>query len=344
LRLLVWFAKNGRKNLPWQGGRDPYPVWISEVMLQQTRVETVIPFFRQFMARFPDLLALANSSEDEVLGLWSGLGYYARARNLKRAAEQIRDCHAGLFPQRFEEVVALPGIGRSTAGAILSLALGQRHPILDGNVKRVLARCFLVDGWPGSSATARQLWQLSERLTPRERVGDYNQAMMDLGATLCIRGKPACQHCPLACICLAMKEGSQSDYPRPKPRRDMPVRRSRLVMLINEAGELLLERRPPTGIWGGLWSLPECEPEADLAGWIGQRFGLELEAAEDKQERRHTFSHFHLDYTPVLCRVRPMAGQVMDGQGRVWYNSGQDEIGGLASPVARLIAEYTGGK
>ncbi len=344
-RVIDWHTRNGRHDLPWQGAGDPYPVWVSEVMLQQTRVDTVIPYFHRFMACFPSIRALADASDDEVMRLWSGLGYYARARNLKRAAERIRDRHGGLFPQGFDDVVALPGIGRSTAGAILSLALGQVQPILDGNVKRVLARCFAVEGWPGSGATLRRLWQLAEGLTPAAKTGVYNQAMMDLGAMLCTRGdSPACGACPVADYCEALRSGRQADYPAPKPRRTLPVQERRLLMLIDGKGALLLERRPPSGIWGGLWSLPECDMAGDVGGWIESRFDARALSIEAMPARRHTFSHFHLDYVPVLCRVEAAARRVMDGKGRVWYNIGQDEIGGLASPVARLIEEYLGGE
>jgi len=336
--VLSWFGCHGRKNLPWQQQQAPYPIWVSEIMLQQTQVATVIPYFERFMQCFPDIESLANAYIDEVLHHWSGLGYYARARNLHRAAQQIRDQYAGDFPLLFEQVLALPGIGRSTAGAILSLGAGQRHAILDGNVKRVLARCFAIAGWPGHAAVQKQLWQLAEQHTPAKRVADYNQAMMDLGSLLCSRKKPRCRECPLAKICQAHAQGNETDYPTPKPRKTVPLRSTCMLMLINETGEIMLEQRPPSGIWGGLWSLPECPSEDQAEQWCRDYLGVSGRLISRWPVRRHTFSHFHLDITPLEIRIEPVDA-VMEAGRRLWYNPAQPDACGLAAPVARLIKE-----
>jgi A/G-specific adenine glycosylase len=335
-RLLAWFDRHGRHDLPWQHPATPYRVWVSEVMLQQTQVATVIPYFGRFMARFPDVAALAAAPLDEVLHLWSGLGYYARARNLHAAAKLIMERHGGRFPEDFEAVLALPGIGRSTAGAILSLGAGQHRPILDGNCKRVLARVAAVPGWPGEPRVQRQLWSLAEHFTPQQRCGAFNQAMMDLGATVCVRSRPHCLLCPLQPICRASLAGNPGAYPSPRPRKQLPVRQVRMLLLQSEQG-VLLERRPPSGIWGGLWGLPECAPELDWQSFVRERYGLEAAAGQEWPPLRHTFSHFHLDITPTAARVRPLAGTVMEGPQVVWYNSGSADNRGLAAPVARLL-------
>jgi len=338
-RVLSWYDRFGRKNLPWQRISSPYRVWVSEIMLQQTQVATVIPYYERFVERFPDLLRLADAPLDDVLHLWSGLGYYARARNLHQAARQVRDRHDGRFPTEMSGVVGLPGIGRSTAGAILSLASGQRHSILDGNVKRVLARCFAVEGWPGRSAVMNRLWQLSEELTPARRTAEYNQAMMDLGAGVCTRGRPDCGHCPLADVCIAGPRGEAGRYPASKPRKPLPVRAVRMLMIRNPAGGLLMEQRPPKGIWGGLWSLPECPMEEEPAAWCADRLGVRGEISAEWALRRHTFTHFHLDILPVEIRTDDTGNRVMDGDRLVWYNTATPDTRGLAAPVTRLIDE-----
>jgi len=337
--VLAWFDRYGRKHLPWQQGPSPYGVWVSEIMLQQTQVATVIPYYERFMQRFPDLLALADAPLDDVLHHWSGLGYYARARNLHQAAQMIRNRYGGLFPQTLEQVQSLPGIGRSTAGAILSLALGQRHAILDGNVKRVLSRCFAVAGWPGRAAVQKRLWALAEMLTPRDRVAEYNQAMMDLGAVVCLRAHPDCAACPLSERCVARSEGRQSAYPSPKPRRRLPVREVRMLLITDEQGRLLLERRPASGVWGGLWCLPECALGQSPQQVCLNELGMLAVASECWPVRRHTFSHFHLDITPVHLQVKDSTNCVMEGDGRVWYNMENPDARGLAAPVTRLIDE-----
>lgn len=338
-KVLDWFEQHGRKDLPWQRDATPYRVWVSEVMLQQTQVATVIPYFERFMARFPDVVRLADAPLDDVLHLWSGLGYYARARNLHKAARQVRDRHAGEFPDSFEAVQALPGVGRSTAGAILSLALGRHHAILDGNVKRVLARCFSIAGWPGRSAVLASLWELSETLTPAERVGDFNQAMMDLGATVCTRAKPACGICPLATDCNARAQGNPDAYPGRKPRKTLPVRQVQMLLVCDPAGQVLLEQRPPSGIWGGLWGFPELAPEDDPLAWVRRHLGQSAAEPLPLPTRRHTFSHFHLDITPRQILLPEPGWLALEGPDRVWYNPAQPDARGLAAPVSRLLDE-----
>jgi A/G-specific adenine glycosylase len=340
--LLAWFDHSGRKDLPWQRDPAPYRVWVSEIMLQQTQVAVVIPYFQRFMLRLPTLADLAAAPLDEVLALWSGLGYYARARNLHRAACLIQDRDGGSFPTDIREVQALPGIGRSTAGAIVSLALGQRHPILDGNVKRVLARHFGVEGWPGEAKVLAELWRLAERHTPAERVGDYNQAMMDLGATLCTRSAPQCRACPLAPTCVASIEGRQQGLPQARPARTLPRRHTLMILARNPRGEILLERRPPAGIWGGLWSLPEAAPDTDPGDWCRTRLQCAPQRIEMLPGRRHTFSHFALDIriAALWCPGAP-AGVADDGRTQ-WVGRAVIRELGLPAPVRSIIAAATG--
>jgi A/G-specific adenine glycosylase len=336
--MLHWYARHGRRDLPWKAGRDPYPIWVAEIMLQQTQVRTVIPYFARFIARFPTVTALADAPLDAVLARWSGLGYYARARNLHQAACLVRDRHGGSLPRDRDALEALPGIGRSTAGAILAMAFDQRQPILDGNVKRVLARYHTVDGWPGQKRVADRLWALAERYTPPARVADYTQAIMDLGATVCTRKRPLCHGCPVARGCRAHGEQRTEAFPAPRPRRTVPVRTTAMVVLQNERGQVLLERRPPTGIWGGLWSFPECPPEGDLREWLTDRLACTASEIARWPPFRHTFSHFHLDITPIHCRVAAMADRIAEGDTMRWYRAGARPPGGLAAPVQRLIA------
>src|SRR5690606_30134046 len=296
---------------------------------------TVIPYYEKFMQRFPDVLALAESGQDEVLHYWTGLGYYARARNLHRAAQIIRDEHGGRFPEEFAAVAALPGIGRSTAGAILALAHHQRHAILDGNVKRVLARYHAVAGWPGKPAVARELWAHAERHTPEKAVAAYTQAIMDLGATVCTRSRPACDRCPLRTGCRARAAGTQADYPGKKPAKALPVRRTHLLLFV-QAGQVLLRRRPPAGLWGGLWSFPEAAAVTDIAA-IAQSHGLAAQRTETWPQQRHTFSHFHLDYTPLRITVR--AAAVREAPDECWYDLRQPPALGLPAPVKSLLGK-----
>lgn len=335
-RLLAWSARHGRHDLPWQKRRTPYRVWVSEIMLQQTQVATVISYYHRFMKRFPDLASLAAAPQDEVLHLWTGLGYYARARNLHEAAQLIRDRHGGRFPKELGSVQALPGIGRSTAGAILAISLGQRHPILDGNVKRVLARHGAVPGWPGDKHVEEKLWTLAEANTPKTRVADYTQAIMDLGATLCTRSAPRCHECPVAADCKARKSDKQMKFPAAKPRKALPVRRTRMLLLRAEGG-IFLERRPPAGIWGGLWGFPEIAADADAAAWCRTHFGAKPRRVRGREPLRHTFSHFHLDIEPLEVHL-PAVGAVREGEGR-WHPLGEPVRVGLPAPVKRLLDE-----
>lgn len=335
--VLDWYQQHGRKDLPWQLQRTAYRVWISEIMLQQTQVMTVMPYFERFMQSFPTVQSLAEASEDEVLHHWSGLGYYARARNLHKAAGQIMHEHGGEFPDEFDKVLGLPGIGQSTAGAILSQALGQRHAILDGNVKRVLARFHGVDGWPGLNSVQQQLWQYAESHTPEQQPGNYTQGMMDLGATLCRRSKPACSQCPLASECVALRDGRVAELPASKPKKNKPVKTARMLILVNPKKQVLLEKRPPSGIWGSLWSLPELDLEADVASWCTEQLKLKVGTIEDGETFRHSFSHYHFDITPCLIEVKNPDQSVMEDERNVWYNTSHPDQRGLAAPVKSIL-------
>ncbi|MGB5831938.1 MAG: A/G-specific adenine glycosylase [Thiohalocapsa sp.] len=339
--LLAWFDTHGRTDLPWQQQPTPYRVWVSEIMLQQTQVGVVVPYFERFVARFPDLVSLAATDQDDVLHLWSGLGYYARARNLHRAAGLVVEQHKGELPADIGALQSLPGIGRSTAGAILSLALGRHHPILDGNCKRVLARCFGVNGWPGRSKVLANLWQLAEQLTPADRVANFNQAMMDLGATLCTRSKPACRRCPLAEHCTGFRQGRPESYPGSKPRQDNPVRQARMLVVTDPLGCILLERRPPSGVWGGLWVPPELADGEDATDWCRERLGSGISRLELLPPRRHTFSHFHLDIQPTAVRLSANPAVIADNGAQVWIDPADPGNIGLPAPVRRLLDEIT---
>lgn len=336
-RVLNWFDQHGRTDLPWQRDTSPYRVWVSEIMLQQTQVRTVIPYFERFTAAFPTVGALADAPEDEVLHLWTGLGYYARARNLHRAAKQVAGEGQGHFPDTIEGLCDLPGVGRSTAGAILSIAFGRRASILDGNVKRVLARYHRVAGWPGESAVHQRLWEIAEQQTPHERCADYTQAMMDLGATLCTRASPDCGRCPLAADCRALAHRDQRDYPGKKPRKALPVKSTHFLIVRSRDGDVWLEKRPASGIWGGLW----CFPEIDTPETGSQRcldlWGANPARVDIQAGFRHTFSHYHLDITPVVVELDVGPHAVMEATRQLWYNLRQPPQIGLAAPVASLL-------
>lgn len=336
-RLLDWFDRHGRRHLPWQQTITPYRVWVSEIMLQQTQVATVIPYFERFMQRFPRVETLAAASEDEVLQHWSGLGYYARARHLHRAAQQVVEQHDGEFPRTLTALAALPGVGRSTAGAIASISMNIPAPILDGNVKRVLTRLHAVEGWPGQPAVAERLWQLAEHYTPDTRTGDFTQALMDLGATLCTRRNPACGICPFSDRCAAHRQGRPTAFPQSKPARPLPEKTCWMLML-HCGEELLLTKRPAKGIWGGLWSLPEFASADDIAAALAGP--IQVEQWQAWPAFRHTFSHYHLDIHPVQVRIdrRPAVDSpLVAGAGQVWYNGQQMRDLGLPAPVRRLI-------
>lgn len=332
-RLIAWQQAQGRHDLPWQVS-DPYRVWLSEIMLQQTQVDTVIPYYQRFLERFPDIASLAEATQDEVMALWSGLGYYARGRNLHAAARQIVDRHGGVFPGAIEAIVALPGIGRSTAAAIAVFAFGQRQAILDGNVKRVLCRCFGIDGWPGEAAVERRLWALAESILPEQEVVAYTQGLMDLGATLCRRSRPDCPACPFADDCLANRQGRQAELPTARVRKALPEKTTRMLILLH-AGAVLLEKRPQSGIWGGLWSLPEGDPAEDVQTMV-QRLGLTAETSIDLAVLMHTFSHYRLQILPSLLHVAHPDSRA-EAPGRLWLALADVPDAALPTPVRTLL-------
>lgn len=339
--VLAWFAVAGRKDLPWQQQPTPYRVWVSEIMLQQTQVNTVLGYYQNFMQHFPDLQSLANAPLDGVLAQWSGLGYYARARNLHRAAQLIQQEFHGEFPQDFEHVTRLPGIGRSTAGAILALSFGQSHPILDGNVKRVLCRYHAVASATDVPATSHLLWELASAYTPQQHVGEYTQAMMDLGATLCTRSRPQCPHCPIQAQCVAFQQGNPQAYPVPKARKILPVKTVVFLMLQSPTGAVLLEQRATQGIWGGLWSFPECAEVAEILPYCTQQLNITVKEYQVWETLRHSFTHFHLDILPVQIAVNQEQSTAIALSNRVWYKVTTPMKLGLAAPVSRLIQQLT---
>ena len=338
--LLSWYEKHGRHDLPWQQDRTLYRVWLAEIMLQQTQVATVVPYYQRFIESFPDLSSLIAASLDDVLVLWAGLGYYTRARNLHKAARLIEQQHGGHFPEHFDEVLALPGIGRSTAGAILAQALDQHHVILDGNVKRVLCRYFAIEGWPGKREVENRLWLKAEECASRERSADYTQAIMDLGATVCSRGAPTCTVCPLLKGCLALSTQRVAEFPTPRPGKQLPVKATRMLLLTNACGEILLEKRPPSGIWGGLWSLPEMELGEDVEAVCRGRWGYETDSTEDIPGLRHTFSHYHLDITPCRVKLRDSETELREPGLQQWCDIHGMGALALATPVAGLLQKY----
>ena len=339
-RLLRWYDRHGRKDLPWQIRRTPYRVWVAEVMLQQTQVATVIPYFEQFIRHFPDVEQLAAADTDEVLHYWSGLGYYARGRNLLKTARLLVEQYQGRFPESVEALQALPGIGRSTAAAILAQAFGQQHAILDGNVKRVLARYFALPGWPGERKVSEQLWTYSEMLTPSKRVADYTQAIMDLGALVCTRRNPSCTECPVRNDCRAWLAQAVEAYPASRPARKLPVRSVQMLILLNSKGELLLQKRPPSGIWGGLLSFPEIPSEEDATLWC-ERYVGRVTRLQPRPSFQHTFSHFQLQIRPVHGKLVRLKAQVRDDTAWQWFRPGVS-VAGLAAPVRSLITQLNG--
>ena len=334
-RLLGWYQQYGRHDLPWQLDTSLYRTWVSEVMLQQTQVATMLPYFEKFMQRFPSITALAEASQDEVLLHWAGLGYYSRARNLHKAAREIAEQHNGEFPQSYDDVLALPGIGPSTAGAILAQALGQQHAILDGNVKRVLARYQAIEGWPGQFQVEKQLWTWAEKYTPTLNVADYTQAIMDLGATVCTRSSAKCDSCPLMADCQAYQANRVSDLPTRKPKKKLPIRERRLLIIRNDQGHYLMEKRPPAGIWGGLWSLPELALDEPVGEAVAQNWQLKVHDYSDLPVFRHTFSHFHLDITPCEVLVAQVAKMVADAEQYQWCSDITKLA--LAAPVSVIL-------
>ncbi|GAB2504801.1 A/G-specific adenine glycosylase [Pseudoxanthomonas sangjuensis] len=336
-RLLSWFDRHGRHDLPWQHPRTPYRVWLSEIMLQQTQVATVIPYFLRFVEAFPTVTALANAATDEVMAHWAGLGYYARARNLHDAAKRCVELHGGDLPRDFDALLALPGIGRSTAGAILAQAWDDRFPILDGNVKRVLARYHGIAGHPGLPAIEKRLWSLAESHLPSSRLADYTQAQMDFGATLCTRSKPACALCPLQEDCAALRDGLTDALPTPKPGKAIPEREAVALWLENAAGEILLQRRPPSGIWASLWTLPQADSDAAMREWFDEAVHGDYGRAEALPVVVHAFTHFRLRLQPLRLRKVALRGVVRDNDGMRWVARGELVSLGLPAPIRKLL-------
>jgi len=336
-RLLVWFDQYGRKDLPWQSPRTSYRVWVSEIMLQQTQVTTAIPYFERFIERFDSLQSLAAADEDEVLHYWSGLGYYARCRNLHKSARLIVEQGQSDLPDTVEELETLPGIGRSTAAAIVAQVWNKPEAILDGNVKRVLSRYQCVTGWTGSSAVQKTLWKLAEEYTPEKRVADYTQAIMDLGATVCKRSKPMCEDCPLRSDCLALKNDCVDVLPTPKKKKVLPEKRNQFIVIKNSQQQLLLQKRPPAGIWGSLWSLPESEMDSDVVEFCSNELGLKVIKQEELPVLKHSFSHYHLFITPVVVQCESYDDKIMEQKEWCWYQRDQSDVLGLPAPVSAII-------
>lgn len=335
-RIVEWQRREGRHALPWQGTRDAYRIWLSEVMLQQTRVETVIPYYERFLARWPSVADLAAASVDEVLALWSGLGYYARGRNLHRAACEVRDRFAGEFPRRFDDLVALPGVGRSTAAAIAAFASGERRAILDGNVRRVLARHAGIDGDPSSTATLARLWESAESRLPQRDIERYTQGMMDLGAGVCLARNPRCLLCPVSDDCVARAESRIDELPRKRLRAQRPRRKVSMLVVLAR-GEVLLEKRPPSGIWGGMWSLPEIDAAARPAAALESQWGIRAGAVRALEPFEHAFTHFTLEVTPWRIEARGTRALAHD-KAATWMSLDDLQGAALPSPVRRLLA------
>ena len=331
--LVDWQRRHGRKGLPWQGARDPYRVWLSEVMLQQTQVSAVIPYYERFLKRFPTVGSLSRATENDVLQLWSGLGYYARGRNLHAAAQQI--AKSG-FPETAEAIARLPGVGRSTAAAIAAFAFGERAAILDGNVKRVLARHAGIKGFPGDKKIEAKLWKLADSLLPRKNIETYTQALMDLGATLCTKAKPRCMECPVKKTCVALKKGLTEKLPSPRPKKAIPSRTTTWLVL-RHAGQILLEKRPSPGIWGGLWSFPEISGE-DPAAYCRSKLGCDVESMKQLEDVEHGFTHYHLTIHPLLCDVRPK--QQAEAPGRLWLDIEDAGSAATPAPVKKLLQTF----
>jgi A/G-specific adenine glycosylase len=338
--VLSWFDLHGRKHLPWQQDINAYRVWVSEIMLQQTQVATVIPYFEKFMQSFPSVTDLAEADLDNVLHHWSGLGYYTRAKNLHKAAKQVVSEFNNEFPMNVEALETLPGIGRSTAGAISSIAYQQQAAILDGNVKRVLARYHGIEGWPGKSSVLKELWEVAEQHTPKKRTHHYSQAMMDMGAMICTRSKPKCEECPLQSQCFAYQHNRQADLPGKKPKKTLPVKET-LMLVIRQGDDIYLQQRPLTGIWPGLWSFPEIDTGEDIDNFTINWLGHEEFERETLDGFRHTFSHYHLDIHIAHISVNKKPLRVMEESQSLWYNIQQPANVGLAAPVSKILKKVT---
>jgi len=353
-RLIRWQREHGRHHLPWQNTRDAYRIWLSEIMLQQTQVGTVIPYYRRFLQCFPDIQSLASASLDEVMVHWSGLGYYSRARNLHKAAQRIMSEHSGAFPEQVDVIRQLPGIGRSTAAAIAVFAFGKRAAILDGNVKRILSRCFGIEGYPGEKHVETQLWQIAEALLPAkdensiERdIEDYTQALMDLGATICTRAHPRCGSCPFRRDCIAFRDNRVHRLPTPRPRKVLPERETALLLVVAQ-GQILLEKRPSAGIWGALWSLPEMQMNENVIEYCMRRLGINVRPMSQMEALTHTFTHFRLRIYPLILQVISrspghLAPEVLSQSGNpcVWMMPEDALKAAIPSPVRKVLLQYT---
>ena len=336
--LLAWFDLHGRKDLPWQLSRDAYKVWISEIMLQQTQVQTVIAYFNRFIKRFPTISDIAEAGEDEVLSLWSGLGYYSRARNLHQTAKIITQHYQGHFPEDLTILMSLPGIGPSTAAAILSLAFNQPTAILDGNVKRVLARYFLISGWPDQTAVKIVLWERANSCMPKQRCADYTQAIMDLGALCCTSKNPDCHNCPLQNNCQAFSNREQLQYPTKRHKKPVPIQQQQFLVLCNDLGEIYLEKRPPTGLWGGLWCLPSLDRDTCPLHYIQLNFGLKGEDPKQLIAFKHCFSHFHLEINVLYIKTQPLKNKIAKSNGQ-WFVKANFTSLGLAKPTSLILSK-----
>jgi A/G-specific adenine glycosylase len=334
-RIVAWQKTHGRHDLPWQRSRDPYRIWLSEIMLQQTQVATVIPYFERFLAAFPDVRALAAAQEDRVLERWSGLGYYRRAHHLHAASKAIVAEHAGVFPRDVATLATLPGVGRTTAAAIAVLSFGARAAILDGNVKRVLARHRGIEGFPGGPKAGSRLWHAAESLLPATDVETYTQGLMDLGATVCTRSAPRCEVCPVARDCVARAEGRIASLPSPRPKKALPQRALR-VLVIERAGTILFEKRPAAGIWGGLWSLPEAAADADVVAHCRTRFAARVTGGEELAPIEHAFTHYRLTILPQRVAVRQWP-QRAESPGRLWLTRDDALAAALPAPIRKLL-------
>ncbi len=335
-RILTWYKKHGRKDLPWQQNPTPYRVWISEIMLQQTQVKTVILYYQRFIKIFPNLKALATSNIDTVLHLWSGLGYYARARNLHASAKIIQQNHAGRFPRTIEDLQQLPGIGRSTAGAILSFSMNTRAPILDGNVKRVFIRFHAIK----NSKKTNELWELVEIYLPQKNIAQYNQALMDIGSLICTRTKPKCCNCPLQKHCQALKQNLTDVLPIKQKQKTSPIKKTYLLIIMNNKQEILLEQRAPVGIWGGLWCFPACDNPNNIETDLQKKYGLKIQSKKLLPAFRHTFSHFRLDITPIVLTTQFISTQIMENKPIIWHNPHTPFKYGLPQPITKLLKYF----